>query len=101
MDHYAPGAMLRRTLIRAGLVDADGKPLVSRCGLRHTAASLMLSRGVPLTDVAAQLRHADPSITAKVYSHSLGEHRQHAAASILDDLSPTVRETVRGGKLGG
>ena len=61
----------------------------------------MLSRGLPLTDVAAQLRHADPSITAKVYSRSLAEDRQHAATSIFDDLSPTVRERVRGAKLGG
>jgi integrase len=40
-------------------------------GLRHTAASLMLAGGVPPPDVAAQPRHADPAITAKVYSHGL------------------------------
>ena len=56
MDHYAPGTMLRRTLTRAGLVDADGKPLVSWHGLRHTAASVMLAGGVPLPDVAAPAR---------------------------------------------
>ncbi len=96
MDHYAPGSILRRTLIRAGLIDSEGKPLVSWHGLRHTAASVMLASGVPLPDVSVQLRHADPGVTARVYSHSLGEERQLAAASVFDTLaSRTVRETVR------
>jgi len=98
LDRHAPGNMLRRACARAGLVDRDGRPLVSWHGLRHTAASLMLAQGVPLPDVAAQLRHADPAITARIYSHSLGEDRQHAAAAVFDGLYPTrtVRETVRG-----
>lgn len=97
MDASTPSQMLARACVRAGLVDADGAPLVSWHSLRHTAASLMLADGVPLPDVAAQLRHADPGITARVYSHSLGEDRQHAAASVFDALQTTrtVRETVR------
>jgi integrase len=67
-------------------VDAERRPLVSWHGLRHTAASLVLAEGVPLPDVAAQLRHADPSITARVYSHSPGHDRQAAAAATFDGL---------------
>jgi integrase len=37
--------------------------------LRHTFASLLLSRGVPITKVSAYLGHRDPVITLKVYSH--------------------------------
>jgi integrase len=51
--------------------EPSGKKHESVHGLRHTAASLMLASGVPLPDVAAQLRYADPAITAKVYSHGL------------------------------
>jgi len=94
LDKYAPGRILGRTCKRAGLVDAHGKALISWHGLRHTCASLMFAAGVPLPDVSAQLRHSNPAITAKVYTHSLGEDRQHAAASIFD--AQTARETVRG-----
>ncbi len=94
LDKHAPGLMLRRACLRAGLLDADGRPLVSWHGLRHTAASLMLAGGIPLPDVAAQLRHADPAITARVYSHSLGEDRQHLAAAVFD--APGTTRTVRG-----
>jgi len=98
MDKYAPGRILGRTCRLAGLVDVDGKPLISWHGLRHTCASLMFAAGVPLPDVSAQLRHSNPAITAKVYSHSLGEDRQHLAASVFDELRPSqaVRGTVRG-----
>ena len=100
MDAYTPGHALKRACVRAGLVDESGRPLVSWHGLRHTAASIMLANGIPLPDVAAQLRHADPAVTARVYSHSLGEDRQHAAASVFGDLrsARTVPETVREGE---
>jgi integrase len=96
MDSSTPGRMLRRACLRAGLTSPDGAPLVSWHRLRHTAGSLMLAAGVPLPDVSAQLRHADPSITARVYSHSLGRDRQHAAAAFFDapPTPGTVGETV-------
>lgn len=39
--------------------------------LRHSHASHLLSRGVPLAAVSARLGHADPSITARIYSHAI------------------------------
>jgi integrase len=89
LDKHAPGLMLRRACLRAGLTDAAGWPPVSWHGLRHTAASLMLAGGVPLPHVAAPLRHADPAITAKVYLHSVGEDRQHLAEAVSDGLETT------------
>jgi hypothetical protein len=47
----------------------------------------MLAQGVTPPDVPAQLRHADPCITAEAYSHWLGEDRQHVAASVFDALA--------------
>jgi len=42
--------------------------------LRHRYASIQIGRGVPVTDVAAQLGHSKKSLTLDVYSHVvLGE----------------------------
>ena len=37
--------------------------------LRHTAASVLVMRGTPLTEVAQILGHAGPHVTAAVYAH--------------------------------
>ena len=58
---------------RAGLVDARGRHIASAHGLRHSAGSIALSEGVPLTVVSAQLRHSRPAFTAARYSHLLSD----------------------------
>ncbi len=55
------------------------RPLLRRAGLprarvhdlRHTAATLMLSRGVPVKVVSEMLGHSDVSITLSIYAHVL------------------------------
>ena len=37
--------------------------------LRHRYASIQIKRGVPVTDLAAQLGHSRTSMTLDVYSH--------------------------------
>jgi hypothetical protein len=37
--------------------------------MRHSFGSLLLQNGVPITYVAEQLGHKDPSITLRVHSH--------------------------------
>ena len=44
--------------------------------LRHTTASLMANDGATSLQVSRQLRHSDPSITQKVYSHLFEEQRR-------------------------
>src|SRR5262249_62430384 len=39
--------------------------------LRHRYASVQIARGVPVTQVAAQLGHSKKSLTLDVYSHVL------------------------------
>lgn len=39
--------------------------------LRHRYASVQIARGVPVTDLAAQLGHAKKSMTLDTYSHVL------------------------------
>lgn len=60
------------------------RPLVTPHGLRHTAASVMLSAGVPLIIVSRQLGHANPNITATTYAHLLGDSQMDAAAAVFD-----------------
>ena len=50
--------------------------------LRHAAASLMLSAGVPLKVVSETLGHASIAITADVYAHVTPELRREAASAM-------------------
>ena len=74
--------VLRRVLDRAGIarIDALGR-VVDIHALRHTAATSMARRGVPLVVAQRVLGHASPEMTAKVYTH-LG----------LEDLRGAVEE---------
>src|SRR6185436_8938609 len=53
-------------------------------GLRHLCASLLLSENVPLPNVSSRLGHADPSITARIYSHVV--KADHDVADALERL---------------
>ena len=81
MGADSPGQTLERVQRRVGLIDAAGRPLVSFHGLRHTAASIMLSRGVPLLVVSRQLGHRNPNVTAEVYAHLLHDAQLDEAMS--------------------
>jgi integrase len=62
--------LIRRVLDRAGIVrrDALGR-VIDIHALRHTAATGMARRGVPLVVAQRVLGHSDPKLTAKVYTH--------------------------------
>jgi integrase len=47
--------------------------------LRHTCASMLLSAGVPLPEVAQILGHASPQVTATIYAHLIARSSEHAA----------------------
>ena len=73
------------------MLRASFYPLLRRAGLsrirfhdlRHTAATLMLSRGVHPKIVAERLGHSTPMLTLTVYSH-VTRTMQRAAANELD-----------------
>ena len=54
--------------------------------LRHAAASLTLSRGVPLHVVSDVLGHSSILVTKDVYGHLVAGERQKAADAIADAL---------------
>jgi integrase len=72
------------------------KPLLKRAGLpysvrfhdlRHTCATLLLSKGVPVKVVSKMLGHGDVGITLAVYQSVL-PHMQESAARMMDDMLP-------------
>jgi integrase len=70
--HLVSQAIVRR-MRKAGIKDA------SLHSLRHSHASGLLSKGVPLPAVSARLGHADTNITARIYSHALPDDDNRAA----------------------
>ena len=76
-----------RMLKRAGL------PRVRFHDLRHTAATLLLARGVNVKVVSEMLGHANVGITLSIYGHVL-PHMHQQAADTMDALlggSPLTR----------
>jgi len=74
---------VRKALNR--ILDAAGLDRRGPHQMRHTFASLLLQDGVPITYVAAQLGHRDPSITLRVYSHWLPDASRARLVDRLDE----------------
>ncbi len=80
-----PSSILPRLCVKYGL------PPIGVHTLRHLYGSLALQGGAPLPDVSRQMGHANVSITASVYAHSLGGGRLVAEA--LQNLFPNLGKT--------
>jgi integrase len=72
-DQYIIKRWFRPLLSRAGL------PTIRFHDLRHTAATLLLSKGVNPKVVSEMLGHSTISITLGIYGHVLPHMQQHAA----------------------
>jgi integrase len=60
--------------------------------LRHTCATPLLSKGVPVKVVSEMLGHGDAAITLAVYQSVL-PHMQESAARVMEEaLSEQLRE---------
>jgi len=97
---------------RNGLVKWTFKPLCKKAGvpvitwhqMRHSAATMLLESGIPITNVSRQLGHASPVITALVYSHVTDNGMQRVAKAMEALLKPKTEEPVlieNGGTNGG
>jgi integrase len=71
----------RRDLERAG---AEPPPMIRLHDLRHTHATLLLAKGVPVKVVSERLGHASPTITLTVYAHVLPGNQKDAAATFAN-----------------
>ncbi len=66
----------------AHLLKCAGLPAIRFQGLRHTAATLLLGRGVNPKIVSEMLGHTKVGITLDIYSHVLPDMQQQAAAEM-------------------
>ena len=67
------------------LLERAGLPHTRLHDLRHTAATLLLARGVPVNVVSEMLGHANITITLSIYAHVL-PHMQEQSAQTMDDM---------------
>lgn len=78
------GQLVRKLVVRAGLVGEDGKALVSIHDLRRTGASLMEEAGYSETDIQHQLGHAPGSRTTRAHYLRVDETQQAAVAGAFE-----------------
>jgi integrase len=77
------------------LSEEAGVPRVAVHDLRHMAATITITAGVPLTVVSKTLRHSTLSTTANLYSH-LAQQAARAAVDTIDHtLTRAGQTTVR------
>ncbi len=55
-------------------------------GLRHTTATLLISKAIDVRTVAARLRHSQTSTTMNIYAHALKESDRAASESLSEIL---------------
>lgn len=60
-------------------------PVIPLHGLRHTAATLLISQNIDISTVSGRLGHANASTTLNIYSHALKE-LDKTASDKMDDL---------------
>ncbi|UQN07398.1 tyrosine-type recombinase/integrase [Deinococcus sp. QL22] len=81
---------LRRPMRR--LCEAAGVTVLSPHKLRHSYASVMAARGVPVEVLSAQLGHSKASVTRDVYRHVYDAERE---GMTFDPAPPAPREVRR------
>ena len=81
------------------LLREAGLPQMRLYDLRHTAATLALTAGVPVRVVSEQLGHASSAFTLDVYAHVLPQMQADAAKRVaaLLGMDGGEREEVRAG----
>ena len=91
-QHYSPDRLGARV---AELMRGVGLNGVSLHSLRHSHASILLSKGVPVSVVAQRLGHADQNITLSIYSHTLPADSRAAAKIWNDSMAGAIDSAVR------
>ena len=67
------------------LMENKKLPDIPLHGLRHTSATLLISKNVDIRTVAGRLGHAQTSTTTDIYSHFL-KRADTAASDTLEEL---------------
>ncbi|MGW6137317.1 site-specific integrase [Streptomyces sp. NPDC055140] len=77
------------------LSDEVGVPRITVHDLRHLAATITITAGVPLTVVSKTLRHSTLSTTANLYSHLTQQAAREAVDRTLTQAETTSLRTNR------
>jgi integrase len=80
--------------IRAACGAANIMPAISFHELRHTYASRLAQRGVPMGVIAAQLGHADTRMTEKHYAHLAPNYIAEAVRAAFGNLGIVPQSNV-------
>ncbi len=86
-SHYSPDRVGARVVELMHKVGLEG---VSMHSLRHSHASALLSKGVPIAVVSERLGHADQNITLSIYSHALPADTRAAARIWNEAMSDVI-----------
>ncbi|GAB3011160.1 site-specific integrase [Streptomyces pseudoechinosporeus] len=81
------------------LSDEAGVPRVTVHDLRHLAATLTITAGVPLTVVSKTLRHSTLSTTANIYSHLTQQAAREADDTIEQTFTRVEQKASRDARL--
>ena len=60
---------------------------VTPYSLRHTHASYLISKGIPIEYISKRLGHASIAITLDVYTHLLDEHKKEQGQKVREIFS--------------
>jgi integrase len=100
------GTFVNPDLMRARwgqLLAGLGLRIIKPYGLRHTHATLLLEDGVSISAISARLRHADVTVTAKIYAHVTARLEQRTAGRVtaagLVPAVPPQEPSAREGSL--
>lgn len=74
---------------------AIGKPELVVHELRHTAVSLAVEAGISVPQISNMVGHADPAITAKVYSHHFEDQLGSVGTALNGPLSAALSASRR------
>jgi integrase len=91
-SYYSPDRLGARVVEAMRKVGLDRVTLHS---LRHSHASILLSKGVPVPVVSQRLGHADQNITLSIYSHALPADMKAAAKIWNDSMSEVISSARR------
>ena len=70
------------------IIELAGLPKIRFHDLRHTAATLMITNGIPINVVSKILGHSNPSITLSTYTHCMTGMQEGAAEMMAKHTLP-------------
>ena len=89
MDEPAAFRLLRRVAKAAGIPHHDA---ISPHSLRHSYATALLDKGVPLADVQDAMGHADPR-TTRNYDRNAGKLHRSPSYRMQEELAKAMEST--------